>query len=543
MNLRKKLLLVFMVLASLVGVIGYFAIKSLKEVSRDVDQIRLSSILEVESSVEMTFELLLLNNLLKEYLSEKVNQHGDKANKIKKEIETSFANFEKAFGSRKRITTDGLSLYHGKQLEYEKGELAEIIKFETEYIEYKQDIINALTGFEDAAYIALFKKYEYAWDEEVRILMQEAKSFQQEALEEINNESLGVAIETKRSSRVVIIVAILSFIAALIIGIFGAKSVVAPLLKLKAATHNIAEGKLEIIKDINTKDEIGELAASFNIMTRELEKSRTQVEEYNKMLEQKVYERTKELEENIRKLKVTEEQLKKYADELESTNSELEQFAYVASHDLQEPLRTILSFVELFQAQYQGKLDTKADKYLTYILQSSGRMKVLIHDLMDYSRIGNKKELEKIDCNIILQEVKDDMYKTITEEQAVIEITKLPVIKGYPTEIKLLFQNLIANAIKFRKKGIIPHINISATQDNASWTFGVQDNGIGIAKEHKERIFTIFQRLHNKTEYEGSGIGLAHCKKIIGLHRGKIWTESIPGQGTTFYINIPKTRD
>jgi len=212
----------------------------------------------------------------------------------------------------------------------------------------------------------------------------------------------------------------------------------------------------------------------------------------------------------------------------------------VASHDLQEPLRSILSFAELFEEQYKGKLDAKADKYLGYILQSSGRMKILINDLLDYSRIGNKKELQKIDCNIILQEVKADMHKTITDEQAVIETTELPVIEGYSTEIKQLFQNLISNAIKFRKKGSIPRINISAYHDNSCWTFAIQDNGIGIAKEHEDRVFTIFQRLHTKNEYEGSGIGLAHCKKIIGLHKGKIWIESTPGEGTTFYFNIPQ---
>jgi two-component system sensor histidine kinase/response regulator len=225
---------------------------------------------------------------------------------------------------------------------------------------------------------------------------------------------------------------------------------------------------------------------------------------------------------------------------LEIKNKELEQFAYVASHDLQEPLRSILSFAELFEEQYKGKLDAKADKYLGYIMQSTGRMKILINDLLDYSRIGNKKELQKIDCNTILQEVKADMHKTITDEQAVIETTELPVIEGYSTEIKQLFQNLISNAIKFRKKGTIPRIKISAHQDNTCWTFGVQDNGIGIAKEHMDRVFTIFQRLHTKKEYEGSGIGLAHCKKIIGLHKGKIWIESTPGEGTTFYFNIPQ---
>ncbi len=540
MNLRKKLLLVFLTLAFLIGLVGFFAIRNLKEASRNIDQIRLSSILEVESSADMSFELLLLNNLLKEYLSEKINEHTDNVPRIKKEIETGFARFEKALGSRKKITLDGLHLYNGEELEYEKEELEETKEFENKYLAYKKDIFEAIAGFEEKNYITNFKKHEHEWDEKTRLLVEESSASRSEAQAEINTEASNVAAETKHSTLVVIIIVVLSFIVALIVGILGAKSVVRPLLKLKAATKNIAAGNMRLIKNINTKDEIGDLAISFNNMTKELEKSRTEIEDYNKTLEQKVYDRTLDLEKNIRKRKQIEKKLITHTIELKNSNSELEQFAYIASHDLQEPLRTISSFVELFQKQYMGKLDPKADKYISYIMQSSGRMRVLINDLLDYSRIGNKKELQQIDCNVILQEVKDDMRKTITDEKAVIETKDLPVIMGYQTEIKQLFQNLISNAIKFRKKGTVPRINISAQHDNTSWIFGVQDNGIGIAKEHNDRIFTIFQRLHNKNEYEGSGIGLAHCKKIIGLHKGKIWIESAPGEGTTFYFTIPE---
>ncbi|MES1198052.1 MAG: ATP-binding protein [Chitinophagaceae bacterium] len=241
---------------------------------------------------------------------------------------------------------------------------------------------------------------------------------------------------------------------------------------------------------------------------------------------------------NNTQLTLTQKDLEIKNKELEEKNKELEQFAYVASHDLQEPLRTTSSFVELLQQQYKGKLDEKADKYLSYITQSSGRMEVLIKDLLDYSRIGQNKELQKIDCNKILQDVLEDLGTAIQETQANIKGDPLPVIWANPTEIKQLFQNLIANAIKFRKKDVNPEIRIFAQDLKGYWEFSCADNGIGISDEHRERIFVIFQRLHTRNEYEGSGIGLAHCKKIVELHGGKIWLKSVLGGGSTFYFTL-----
>jgi signal transduction histidine kinase/ligand-binding sensor domain-containing protein len=225
--------------------------------------------------------------------------------------------------------------------------------------------------------------------------------------------------------------------------------------------------------------------------------------------------------------------------ELEIKNRELEQFAYVASHDLQEPLRTISSFIELFQQQYKGHLDEKADKYLSFIGESSDRMKVLIHDLLEYSRIGRKLELSHVDCNQVFQTVCNDLGIAIQESKARIKAEPLPVLRGYSTEMKQLFQNLISNAIKFRKKDTPLSIDISATKTDGYWQFSFKDNGIGIDPKHKDRIFLIFQRLHTRNEYPGSGIGLSNCKKIVELHKGEIWVESIPGKGSTFYFTIP----
>jgi PAS domain S-box len=224
--------------------------------------------------------------------------------------------------------------------------------------------------------------------------------------------------------------------------------------------------------------------------------------------------------------------------ELESKNKELEQFAYVASHDLQEPLRTTSSFVELIRKQYYGKLDATANKYIDYIMQASDRMKTLIKDLLDYSRIGREKNTEQVDCNVVLEEVLADLNKVIRENKARITAGSLPVVTGFPTELKLLFQNLISNSIKFQKPGIAPVIDISSKKENGHWHFSFSDNGIGIDKQYQQRIFVIFQRLHNRSVYEGSGIGLAHCKKIVELHGGRIWVESNAGEGSTFHFTL-----
>jgi signal transduction histidine kinase/ligand-binding sensor domain-containing protein len=225
--------------------------------------------------------------------------------------------------------------------------------------------------------------------------------------------------------------------------------------------------------------------------------------------------------------------------ELKIKNKELEQFAYVASHDLQEPLRTTIGFVELIQKQYRGRIDEKADKYLDFIADASDRMRVLIKDLLDFSRIGANGELERVDCNEVLKNTISDLMLAIDESKATIHIDSLPVIIGDPTEVKILFQNLLINAIKFRKKEVAPIVQISAKLKEGFWEFAISDNGIGIQPEHSHRIFDIFQRLHTRSEYAGSGIGLSHCKKIVGLHNGKIWVESTPGEGSTFYFTLP----
>ncbi len=262
-----------------------------------------------------------------------------------------------------------------------------------------------------------------------------------------------------------------------------------------------------------------------------------------------------------------EEALKKLTEELTRSNKELEQFAYVASHDLQEPLRMVASYSQLIERRYRGKLDADADEFIAFAVDGANRMQRLINDLLAYSRVSTRgKPFEPTNIETILDQALFNLRTAIQESQAVVTHDPLPTVNADGTQMVQLFQNLIGNAIKFRGEHP-PCVHVSARQildemDTetrrhgdirsdfiaaprrrvaASWLFTVRDTGIGIAPEYRERIFVIFQRLHSKAEYPGTGIGLAICKRIVERHGGRIWVESEPGKGATFYFTIPKS--
>jgi len=226
--------------------------------------------------------------------------------------------------------------------------------------------------------------------------------------------------------------------------------------------------------------------------------------------------------------------------ELITKNRELEQFTYITSHDLQEPLHTLISFSTLIQEELEGNINDHAKKYLDFITKSSVRMQELVKGLLDYSRLGKEKEYSLVDCNELLSDVISDMESTILNSNAHIEIKQLPTLNGYAIELRLLFQNLISNALKFTRKELVPEVVVSVKNESTMWHFVVKDNGIGIDEKDKEKIFVIFKRLHNRQDYEGIGIGLSHCKKIVELHGGAIWVESKLGEGSEFHFTIPK---
>ena len=226
--------------------------------------------------------------------------------------------------------------------------------------------------------------------------------------------------------------------------------------------------------------------------------------------------------------------------ELTIKNSELEQFAYIASHDLQEPLRTVSNYIQILKEDCAEQLDAPALKYLDTIQVATKRMSNLLRSLLEFSRLGRNTAIQQVDFKRMISDVNADLENLINTTGAVINVGPMPVLNVYEPEMRQLFQNLISNAIKFRKKNVCPEIEISCEQINSKWQFCVKDNGIGIEPKQYKKVFQIFQRLHSGKEYEGDGIGLANCKKIVELHDGKIWIDSAIGRGSSFNFTISK---
>jgi light-regulated signal transduction histidine kinase (bacteriophytochrome) len=239
-------------------------------------------------------------------------------------------------------------------------------------------------------------------------------------------------------------------------------------------------------------------------------------------------------------LQAAHEDLERKARELARSNAELEQFAYVASHDLQEPLRMISSYTQLLERRYAGKLDDDAREFMQFIVGGAARMKQLIEDLLAYSRVGTRtRPLQVLSMQGVFDRAVSNLRAAIEASGAVVTAGDLPSVLGDEIQLVQLLQNLVGNAIKFRGDQP-PRIHVDAVESEADWQFRVRDNGIGIETAYFDRIFMVFQRLHTRDEYDGTGIGLAICKKVVDRHGGRLWVESTPGAGSTFHFTLPR---
>jgi len=280
-----------------------------------------------------------------------------------------------------------------------------------------------------------------------------------------------------------------------------------PIVEMAHAARQIGGGMLETRISIKRNDELGVLAQSINELAANRQKA--------------------------------EKALAEKAEELTRSNQELEQFAYVASHDLQEPLRMITGYTQLLAKRYGDKLDQNANEYIDYAVEGAKRMQGLIRDLLTYSRVGTRgKEFALTDCEAVVAGTLRVLQPAIEESAATVTYDPLPTVMGDETQLLQLFQNLIGNAVKYRDSKP-PVVHVSCKQEGEHWLFSVRDNGIGIDPQYANRIFVIFQRLHGRDKYAGTGIGLAVCKKIVERHDGKIWVESELGKGATFHFTIP----
>ncbi len=294
-------------------------------------------------------------------------------------------------------------------------------------------------------------------------------------------------------------------------------------LKLKQMQHILQRQNKQLQQEI----------AQRKITEQELRKIQAKERELNYKLEQKVAARTGELVHTTQELEARNQ-------ELQRSNAELESFAYAVSHDLQAPLRSIKMFAQLLTQEYQELLQGQPQEYIEYITSSAERMENLIHDLLAYSRAGkNEQTWLPISLEELVNTSIRNLEVTIKENHATVNVGNLPTLMVNPTEMTQLFQNLISNGIKFRGQQQ-PLIEIGAVSDEDNWQIFVKDNGSGIDSKYHQKIFQVFQRLHSEDDYPGTGIGLSICEKIVKHHGGKIWLESLPNQGSTFYFTLPK---
>jgi signal transduction histidine kinase len=304
------------------------------------------------------------------------------------------------------------------------------------------------------------------------------------------------------STQFVIVASLIGIAISLAVAIAVTLGISVPLRRLRTASNRIAAGEVVEPGYTNRRDEIGSLSRAMTTMVRSLNKQ---------------------------------------AAELKRSNADLEQFAYVASHDLQEPLRMVSGFTGLLKRRYGGKLDADADEYIEFAVSGANRMQSLINDLLSYSRVGREEVAAKaVDTQAALDQALANLQTAIEDRSAMVSCGQLPTVWANHGMLVRLFQNLIANALKFCKADR-PIVRIEAEARGGDWVFSVADNGIGVDPQYKDRIFLIFQRLHKQSEYPGTGIGLAVCKRIVERNGGRIWLESEPGKGTTFFFTLPAT--
>jgi signal transduction histidine kinase len=331
--------------------------------------------------------------------------------------------------------------------------------------------------------------------------------------------SLTDAADTLNIAFIVIAVGLLLIVIMLTIGV--RRTTIVPLARLAADARQVADGDFGHELSQRGPREVRDLGADVDSMRERILSELSAVRAANSSLEG------------------ANTSLEQRSHDLQRSNSELEQFAYVASHDLQEPLRKVASFCQLLQRRYGGQLDEKADQYIEYAVDGAKRMQMLINDLLAFSRVGRvEQERVPVPAADLLAQAQANLATAIRRSRAEVEAGELPTVLAEPTLLTAVFQNLLSNAIKFRGERA-PRVTVTAQRDGDFWVFAVADNGIGISSEYADRIFVIFQRLHDKTTYPGTGIGLAMTRKIIEYHGGRIWLDTAAASGARFCFTLP----
>lgn len=334
----------------------------------------------------------------------------------------------------------------------------------------------------------------------------------------------------------ILVVLLISLLVAFVVSALLQRVVSFPILNLARVAARVSKEHDYSVRAVReTGDEIGGLVDGLNDMLTQIEARDRALTQAQTELEKRVQELQTEVAERQR----VQKGLAAKTAELQRSNAELEQIAYVASHDLQEPLRIVASYTQLLARRYGEKLDGDAHEFIAFVVEGVNRMRTLIRDLLQYSRVGSRGQpLVPTNCEVVLNHALKHLQAAIAESQAVVTHDPLPVVIAADAQLGQVFQNLIGNAIKYRDSRP-PQVHVSCQREGLNWLFSVRDNGIGLDPQYANRIFVIFQRLHGREQYPGNGIGLSVCKKIVERHGGKIWVESQAGQGATFYFTLP----
>jgi signal transduction histidine kinase len=423
-------------------------------------------------------------------------------------ISEALKNSEKEKGIIYIISETGLLISHPNMFEV-------IQNLDYSKYDYIQKIIKSKQGsFESENKLYSFYTTRYGWKTIVEIPTEIALASLEKNKSTINTF---IKITLNSISYAIAIIIILAVAVCIIVAILITNRTIQPVLALTNAAKKISEGEFELKIENKSNDEIGQLTDSFNLMAQEISKKQDELISKNEYIKQQA-----------------EELLQRY-------NSDLEQFAYVTTHDLIEPLRMITSYTQLLQRRYSHNFNDDAKEYMNYITEGVQRMHKIINDLFEYSHIRtNESDFEDTDFNEVIEDVLKKIEPDIKASNALIISDKLPKIKAVKSNMVQVFQNLIANAIKFRSELRQCEIRVGFEDRGKDWLFYVRDNGIGFEPKYADKVFEIFKRLNRRDQYAGSGMGLAICKNIVERHGGKIWAEPILEQGCTFYFTIKK---
>ena len=517
LGIRNKFLLAFGILFALLALFSTVSILSLNKISDHTDVVRDRAFKRAEYLIDLEYIIIQMAQHITSSIDTGTSKEINKAKALKKELDEKWKEADHFFRMNDRIVQNFNELKTNIENSMELGEKLVFMTRNQERAEIGKSINH-------------FNRGQY----EILTLIAETRV---RSVEQLNESLLEIPRVTQRTGTTISIVIVMTFLSCFFLVYALGYQRMRPVSNRSDIMNVAEEGDFTVRTDAERKDERGSLAKSFDEKLFQIQKRDTELELHYNYLKQLVEQRAKDLH--------------LYTSRLKKSNQELQDFAYVASHDLQEPLRKVITFGDRLKDRYDGVIGEQGRDYINRMQNAAERMQTLINDLLTYSRVTTKAQpFVPVDLTKIAHEVIADLEVRIEQTGGHVEIGDLPTIDADPFQMRQLLQNIIGNALKFHKKGEPPRVKIHCAilnrpdhQDSHSHDdmcqIIVEDHGIGFDEKYAEQIFAVFQRLHGKQEYEGTGVGLAVCRKIIERHGGNITAKSTPGKGATFIMNLP----